>query len=277
MISEVMRKSKKPKIIVILGPTASGKSTLAVHLAKKFGCEVISADSRQVYRGLDIGTGKITRKEMRGIPHHMLDIVSPKKVFTAGEFKKEAEKIIRYLSERTFDRAGIERKGNVPIVAGGTGFYIDVLLGNTSLPEVPPNKKLRGRLDKKTTKALFAYLKKLDPKRAKTVGDTNRPRLIRAIEIAKALGYVPSSRKEIPYKVLKIGIRIDNNELKKKIRKRLFARLRRGMVAEVRRLHEKRLSWKRMYELGLEYRYISQYLTGKLTRGEMIEKLNRAI
>ena len=121
-----------PKIIVILGPTATGKSSLAVKLAKKFNGEVISADSRQVYKGLDIGTGKITKKEMRGIFHHLLDVINPKRTFTVAQYKKLAEKSIRY----------IVQKNKLPIIAGGTGFYTQALVDNLKLPEVPPDLEL---------------------------------------------------------------------------------------------------------------------------------------
>ena len=129
--------SKKPKIIVILGPTASGKSDLAVTLAKKIDGEIISADSRQVYKGLDIGTGKITNKEMQGIAHHLLDIVSPKKKFSASDFKKLAEQKIQKILDNK----------KTPIICGGTGFYIDALLGDKPIPEVPPDEILRKQLE----------------------------------------------------------------------------------------------------------------------------------
>ena len=136
----------KPRIIVILGPTASGKSDLGIKLAKKFKGEIISADSRQVYRGMDIGTGKVTRKEQRLAKHHLLDVVSPKKIFTVSDFKKLGEKSIK----------NILNKNKIPFIVGGTGFYIDALVKDSSLPEVPPNKKLRTKLEKISAKKLFA-------------------------------------------------------------------------------------------------------------------------
>ena len=157
------------KILVIVGPTASGKSDLAVKLAKKLNGEVISADSRQVYKGLDIGTGKISRKEMRGVPHHMLDVADPRKQFSVDLYKKMAEEELRYIDER----------GKLPIIVGGTGFYIDAVAGGVVLPDVPPNKKLRAILGKKSNAALFKMLKKRDPKRAKMIDANNKVRLIR--------------------------------------------------------------------------------------------------
>ncbi len=166
------------KLIVILGPTASGKSELAVKLAKKFNGEIISADSRQVYKGLNIGTGKITKKEMKGIGHHLLDVASPKRKFTVAQFQKLAFKKIRE----------IQRRGKTPFLVGGTGFYIQSVVDNISIPEVTPNWKLRKALEKKNTEELFSMLKKLDPARAKTIDSKNPRRLTRAIEIASAEG-----------------------------------------------------------------------------------------
>ena len=178
----LMKKNvKKPWIIAILGKTATGKSDLAVLLAKKWDGEVISADSRQIYRGLDLGTGKITKREMKGIPHHLLDIADSKKQFSVSEYKNLADKTIGEIISR----------GKLPIICGGTGLYIDAVLKNIVVPEVPPNKKLRKELEKKTVPQLFVILKKLDSRRAKEIDANNPRRLIRAIEIATALGSIP--------------------------------------------------------------------------------------
>ncbi len=275
MISQTNKKTKagaKEKIIVIVGQTATGKSDLAVRLAKKFNGEVISADSGQVYKGLKSGTGKITKKEMRGVPHHMLDIADPRRIYTVNQYKNNADQIIRY----------IVRKEKVPIVVGGTGFYINALLGTIQLPNIPPNKKLRTRLQKKTAGQLYAELKKRDPRRAKTIDMHNTARLIRAIEIVSALGKVPPLKTaEKKYDVLNIGLRIPDKELKQKIRARLLKRLAHGMLAEVKQLHRppsgRGVSWKRMEELGLEYRYLARYLQGTISKNEMAQQLNAAI
>ena len=163
---------------MVLGPTASGKSDLAVRLAKTFNGEVVSADSRQVYRGMNIGTGKITKKEMRGIPHHLLSVASPKKTFDVVQWKEKADKAI----------ADIIQRGKMPIICGGTGLYIKALVENVAYPDVPPDWKLRKTLERKTTHQLFATLQKLDPLRAQTIDPRNPRRLIRAIEIVKHTG-----------------------------------------------------------------------------------------
>lgn len=258
----------KPRILIILGPTATGKSDLAVRMAKKFKGEIISADSRQVYTGLDIGSGKITKKEMKGVPHHLLDVADPKKKFTVVEYKKLGEKAIQE----------IVAKNKLPIIVGGTGFYIEALVDGVILPDVAPDEVLRARLAKKSAKALFTMLKKLDPKRAKTIDPNNTRRLIRAIEIARALGKVPKLKKVKPqYDLLYIGLLLDPEELKKKIALRLKKRLAEGMIKEAINLHKKGLSWKRMEELGLEYRYLALYLQKKLTKEEMLKTLEKEI
>ena len=262
-----MQKTAKPKIIAVVGPTASGKSSLAVELAKKFNGEIISADSRQVYVGLNIGTGKITKKEMSGVPHHLLDVENPKNRFTVDLYKKLADKAI----------ADILARGKLPIITGGTGFYVDAVIKNVILPDVPVNPKLRAQLSKKTASQLFAQLKKVDPKRANEIGEHNKVRLIRAIEIVKAIGKVPPLKTEPKYDTLSIGIKIDKEKLHQKIYLRLISRLKQGMINEAKKLHGAGLSWKRMEDLGLEYRYLARYLTNKISKAEMIEQLNRAI
>jgi tRNA dimethylallyltransferase len=258
---------KKTKIIVILGPTTSGKSDLAVRLARKFDGEVVSADSRQVYKGLDIGTGKITKKEMRGVPHHLLDITDPRYIYSVAEYQKDAMKAVRY----------IVQKNKLPIVCGGSGFYIDSLLGSFSLPEIFSNKKLRQRLAKKSAQELFKILEKLDSRRAKEIDRHNPVRLIRAIEIAKTFGSVPTIRKSERFNSLKIGILTPPSILKTKIHQRLLVRIKKGMITEARRLHRGGLSWKRMEALGLEYRYLAKYLQGKISKKEMFSKLEGEI
>lgn len=259
-----MSQKAKTKLIVVLGPTASGKSDLAVALAQKYNGEVVSADSRQTYRGLDIGSGKITKREMKGIPHHLLDVANPKRQFTVAQYKRLADRAI----------ADISKRGKLPILCGGTGFYIQAVISGIAIPEVPPNKKLRAELEKKSPEQLFKILSKLDSRRAKEIDAQNPRRLVRAIEIAKALGKVPKlTTTDSPYEVLQIGITTDLETLKEKIAKRLALRMKRGMLAEGRRLREDGLSWKRMRALGLEYRMLADILTGAKPRAEAEEQL----
>ncbi|MFA7309949.1 MAG: tRNA (adenosine(37)-N6)-dimethylallyltransferase MiaA, partial [Candidatus Paceibacterota bacterium] len=253
----------KQRVLIILGPTASGKSALGVALAKKFNGEIISADSRQVYKGLDIGTGKITKREMQGVAHHLLDVASSKKNFSANDFVELGRIAIQ-------DCVG---RGKLPIIVGGTGFYIDSLVGRIVLPDVPPDLKLRARLENKSAKQLFALLARRDPRRAKTIEPNNKRRIIRALEIAAALGTVPAIKDRPLYNVLWIGIAPPDAVLRKNITIRLFARLRQGfggqartpggMIGEARRLRAAGLTYKRMNELGLEYRSLARHLQNK--------------
>jgi tRNA dimethylallyltransferase len=253
----------KIKIVVILGQTATGKSDLAVEIARRFNGEIISADSRQVYKGLDIGSGKITKREMEGVPHHLLDVANPKRQFSVAQYKKLADKKIEE----------INKKSKLSIIVGGTGFYIQAIVDDLVLPEVKPNSKLRKELEKKTTKELFEILKKLDKDRAKDIEKDNPRRLIRAIEIAKALGKVPKLKTNSKYDVLQIGLKLSEDKLKENIEKRLFARMKKGMVREVEKLHSQGLSWKRLESLGLEYKNLALYLQKKITKPELLEKI----
>ena len=258
----------KQKIIVILGPTASGKTGLAIRLAKTINGEVISADSRQVYKGLDIGSGKVTKREMNGVPHHLLDVTSPKNVFNAAQFQKLGQEKVKEIITR----------GNVPIICGGTGFYIQALVDSPVFPDVPPNKKLREQLEKKSTEKLGALLKKLDSRRYKTIDSNNRPRLIRAIEIANALGKVPKVTKaDSPFETLFIGVNPKEAELEKKIHDRLHARLKKGMIREVEQLRSSGISWKRLESFGLEYREIARFLQNKISKKDMVAQLETEI
>lgn len=264
------RPSPAIKIIVILGQTAVGKSDLGVALAKKFNGEIISADSRQVYKGLDIGSGKITKKEMKGVKHHLLDVANPKRQFSVAQYKKLAEKTILEIHNKNVQSSALH---TLPIVVGGTGFYIQAVVDGLVLPEVRPNAKLRKELERKTPKELFEILKKLDSTRAKDIEKDNPRRLIRAIEVAKALGKVPKLKKNGKYEVLQIGLKLSDEKLKENISKRLFARMKKGMVKEVEKLHSQGLSWKRLEALGLEYRCLAQFLQKKINKKEMLEKL----
>ena len=269
---------QKQKIIAVVGPTSSGKSALGIYLAQKLGGEVISADSRQVYKGLNLGTGKVTKKEMAGVPHHLLNVASPKKQFTADDFVKRATKVIDNI--------------DLPIVVGGTGFYVDTLLGRMSYPQVPPNPALRVRLEKKSVAALYKMLQDKDPARAKTIEPKHKRRIIRALEIAeyklrqttraRALQaarpestLASSSLAPQKYDILWLGLNPAPAKLKANIRKRLNVRLKQGMVAEAKRLHKAGLSYTRMHELGLEYRSLARYLQNKISKQGLFAEIER--
>lgn len=259
-------KQNKPKLIVIVGPNASGKSALGVILAKRFCGEIISADSRQVYRGLTIGTGKIKQHEMRGIPHHLLDVASPRRQFSVAEFKKRAKKTLW----------NILKRGHTPIIVGGTGFWIDTLIYDRAIPDVPPNEALRRTLAAKSPDKLLAILQKLDPRRARSIEQKNPRRLIRAIEIVRAIGRVPKLQTASPYNALWIGIRLPPATHEQRIRSRLKSRLNAGMIQEAVNLRAHGLTWRRFYELGLEYRFLAEYLQKKISKEEMILRIERS-
>jgi len=290
----------KPKLLVIIGPTASGKSDLTVSIAKRFNGEIISADSRQVYRGMDIGTGKVPRDASRKsqiansyyykrVPHHLLDVASPKRRFTVAQYKKLAQKAIKK----------ILAKGKIPIICGGTGFYIQAVTENLEIPEVKPDLKLRARLEKIATKELYKKLQKLDPRRAGEIDRFNRRRLIRALEIIYKTGkpvltlvipakagiqksepgfrVTPGMTNTNSFDALFLGIKKSPQELKTLIAQRLQKRLKQGMIAEVIKLHRQGVSWQRLDDFGLEYRWIAKYLQKQISREAMISRLQKEI
>jgi tRNA dimethylallyltransferase len=258
---------KLPKLIVIVGPTATGKTTLSIVLAKKFEGSIVSADSRQIYKGMDIGTGKITKKEMRGIPHYLLNVANPKRKFSVSQYQILAQKAINQI---------IKQK-RTPILVGGTGFYIQAVVDNLILPEIKPDWSLRSNLEKLTTEQLFNKLKNLDKRRSANIDPNNRRRLIRAIEIVKKTKKpIPSLlSKKTNFEPIFIGIQKSKEKISLAIQKRLKKRLKIGMIAEVKKLKRQGVSWKRLEEFGLEYRFIAQYLQGKIDYNEMVEKIQK--
>lgn len=250
-----------------MGPTSSGKTALSIEIAKQCNAEVLSADSRQVYRGLDLLSGKVTREEMEDIRHHLLDIADPRITFSVSDYKDAGTIVLDALEEQKI----------LPVIAGGTGFYIDALLGRTSLAEVPPNPTLRQGLEKKTLTELQEKLETLDPDRFATIDSLNPRRLIRAIEIAETLGKNPAPTNNNAFDVLWIGLEIPLEELREKIALRVHERLNAGMVEELRDLMTQGLSFERMEELGLECRYIGRHLQNKLSYEEMVDVLTQEI
>ncbi len=264
----------KPSILIVVGPTAAGKSELAVKLAKKFNGEVISADSRQIYRGLDIGSGKIEGQWQnkiflyKNIPHYLIDEANPRVQYSVARFQKNARKAI----------ADILSRGKLPIICGGTAHWVDAVVFEQSLPDVKPNTQLRTKLTKLTPAQLFTKLKKLDPARAKTIDAKNPRRLIRALEIIMTTGQaVPKVTTKSPYNPIWIGVNPGIKKLETNIQKRLQARLKQGMIKEVSNLHKQGLSWKKLESLGLEYKFCALYLQQKLSKTDMELLLYRAI
>lgn len=251
------------KILCIAGPTASGKSSRAVEEALARNGEVISVDSRQVYRGLDIGTEKITPDEMRGVPHHLIDIRDATEPYSAGDFVMDAARIIGQISSR----------GRLPILAGGTHFYFDALL--KGLPaSVPINPALRDELETYPTDELFAQVKDADPRRAGQLDPKNRRRLVRALEIIAAHGEVPT-RDAAPsaYDADWTVIDPPRDELRARIDARLASAFKRGLIDEVRRVRNQ-VGDPRLDELGLEYRIIGEYLRSERSEESLLPSLS---
>lgn len=259
-----MESPSKPTIVVIVGPTASGKTSLSLELAKKFNGEVINADSRQVYKGLDIGTEKITQEEMQGIPHHLIDVADTDEVYSAQRFVEDADESI----------AHIMSNGKLPIVAGGTFFYIDMLLRKITAPEVTPDIALRKELEGKDIETLYAELEQKDPERASAVDSKNKRRIMRALEILHVLPSVPKlPPQENPYETLIIGIEIDKKVLRTRLRTRAENALKKGLIEETQKLLHEGVSEKRLSEIGLEYRLVLEFLKGESTKAQLIQKL----
>ncbi|MCL4400190.1 tRNA (adenosine(37)-N6)-dimethylallyltransferase MiaA [Patescibacteria group bacterium] len=253
------------KIIVIVGPTGSGKTGLAVKIGKKFGGEIISADSRQIYRGLKIGSNYPSDKELKSVPHHLIGFVDPKNNFTVAEYQKKAFHIINIL----------KKKNKIPIICGGTGFYVRSITDGTVMPTVPPDEKLRNNLENKTIESLDEILKNLDKKRWGNIDLKNKRRVIRAIEIASVLGRVPDIEHRPPKEnILKIGIDIPKNKLKKSIETRAKSMLRSGLIKETKKLVSSGIGIKKINELGFEYKDVLRYINGEIkTKAELIDLL----
>jgi tRNA dimethylallyltransferase len=252
--------SVKPKVIFITGPTASGKSELAIYLAKKLNGEIINADSRQVYKYLDVGSGKWDmgkkvkiqrskgKSKINGVTFYLLSIAHPKRNYSLGRWLNDAHKAVRK----------IIKKGKVPIFCGGTILYLRAIKEGWILPKVKPDYKLRRDLEKKTNEELYKEIKKLDPRRAKELDPNNKRRLIRALEIIYALGKVPKIKKEPKYEFLIIAPKIEREKLFKRIKKRLLKRVP-GIIKEIKKLRKIGLSWKRIISFGLEYKWFGLY------------------
>ncbi|MBF0370196.1 MAG: tRNA (adenosine(37)-N6)-dimethylallyltransferase MiaA [Magnetococcales bacterium] len=254
-------------LIVVLGATATGKTALGVQLARHFNGEIISADSRQVYRGMDIGTGK-DLKEYGEIPYHGIDVVEPGDEFSLFDFQT--------LFGQAFQE--IQSRQKLPILVGGTGLYLEAVLLDYHLPRAPKNQALREELAPLDLTILQNRLKRARPTQHNTTDLIDRERLIRAIEIAEANAPPPpQTHPTPPLKPLVLGIRFERTQLRKRITQRLKARMQEGFIEEVARLHQEGVSFKTLEAFGLEYRFAALHLQGQLNRNDMFQKLNSAI
>jgi tRNA dimethylallyltransferase len=260
----------KINLIAIIGTTASGKTKLAVQLAKDMSSEIISADSRQVYRGLDIGTGKDLKDysiEGVTIPVHLIDIVDPEVEFSLFDYQKRFYQCFQDIFSR----------GIMPIMVGGSGLYIESIIMNYRLAKVPENSALRKELGKMDMNSLIQRLLAINPSVHNTTDLRDRERALRAIEIAEYLKDFRASHDESSMwsliAPLVVGIRLPRHILRNSIKNRLKRRFSEGMVDEVKKLHDRGIKWERLDLLGLEYRYVSRYLQGQITSDEMFQEL----
>jgi tRNA dimethylallyltransferase len=254
-----------PSIVAVMGTNASGKSALAVRLARHFSGEVVSADSRQVFRGLDLGSGKITREEMQGVPHHLIDVVRPNDFYSMADFQRQAYRAID----------GILARGHLPFLAGGTGLYLSAVTEGYRLSDKAPDLSYRAELEQLSTATLARMLEEELP--GSGIDPDNRNRVMRMLE--KLHSGDPGPGKSKPrYRVLKLGVTWDRETLKQRIDQRLALRMEQGMVEEVRRLLAEGASETFLKKLGLEYRYLTRYLAGEFPDEKaMTEELSLAI
>ena len=266
--------SKRP-FVIITGPTASGKTALSIELAKQIGGEIISADSMQVYRHMDIGSAKVTKEEMDGVPHHLIDVLEPSEEFNVVRFQEMARKAMEEIYER----------GKIPIIAGGTGFYIQALLYDIDFTETDENNSIREELEQKArtegASALHAMLKEIDPESAEAIHENNVKRVIRAIEFYRQTGKKISDHnrqereKSSPYQFLYYVIDLPRELLYSRIEQRVDQMIEQGLVEEVKALQAMGCTRDMVSMQGLGYKEILDYLNGQLTLDEAVYVLKR--
>ncbi|MGG1612297.1 tRNA (adenosine(37)-N6)-dimethylallyltransferase MiaA [Paenibacillus phoenicis] len=269
-----MTRNDKPKLLVLLGPTAVGKTKLSIELARDLSCEIISGDSMQVYRGMDIGTAKITKEEMGGIPHHLIDVLDPDEPFSVALFQEWCRKLIPEITER----------GHLPIIVGGTGLYIESVCYEFQFTEAGADEEFRARqqafAETYGVQALHAKLAEVDPKSAERLHPNDVRRVIRALEIFHITGETLSSQlekqqKQSPYELCLIGLTMDRQMLYKRIERRIDEMLRLGLVDEVRGLLRKGYSRDAVSMQGLGYKEIVEHLVDGVPLEAAVEKLKR--
>ena len=262
----------KPKVIVICGPTASGKTSLSIELAKKIDGEIISSDSMQIYKDMSIGTAKPTVEEMQGIPHYLLDFVLPSERYSVADFKKEATKKIEDILSRN----------KTPIIVGGTGLYVDSLTKNISYPEIEIDLKYREELEilieKNGLESLYRQAVQVDEQAMKNISANDKKRIMRVLEIYHQTGKTKTQLEAEsrlippPYQYIVFAIDMDREKLYERINKRVDIMIEQGLIEEVQELIEKYKEFPTAMQ-GLGYKEVVEYLDGKTTKDEMIEKL----
>ena len=257
--------SRLPKVVAVVGTNASGKSALGIELAKRYDAEIISADSRQVFRGLDLGSGKVTPEETQGVPHHLIDVREPNEFFSMADFQRMAYQAID----------DIRGRGRLPMIVGGTGLYVDSVLDGYLLSDKEPDLAYRAELEKLTTPQLYDMLLALRPD--VQVEKNNRNRVMRIIERIHD-GDDATPGKQARFESLRLGVSWPREVLGRRIDERLERRLEQGMIEEVQRLMDEGATTEFLLGLGLEYRFITQYLIGEIPdRQAMLDKLAIAI
>lgn len=262
----------KPKVIVICGPTASGKTALSIQLAKEINGEIISADSMQIYKYMDIGSAKVTKEEMQGIKHYMLDVVEPNKRYSVAEYKLEAEKCIEEILSRN----------KTPIVIGGTGLYIDALIYGIEFSDIKIDEEYRKYLtnlcEKEGLEKLYNMAVEIDPQAMKIISNNDKKRIMRVLEIYHETGKtkteqeIESRKNEVKYDYKVFAINWDREKLYERINKRVDIMIEQGLIEEVKDLLSKYENMPTAIQ-GLGYKEVKEYLDGDLTKEEMIEKL----
>ncbi len=254
-------------LVILLGPTASGKTALGAALATRFNGEIISADSRQVFKGMDIGTGK-DLAEYGDVPYHLIDVAQAGAEFSVFDFVKHFNGAFSEITQRK----------RLPFLVGGTGLYLNAVIEGYQFTEAPINKDLRDALQHKSHEALVEQLQQLRPNQHNNTDIADRERTLRAIEIAQAEQAGTANVIQVPnINPLILGIRWPREALKQRITQRLKARLDEGMVEEVEQLHQQGVGWSALHYYGLEYRFIAEYLQGNLNFNDLFQKLNAAI
>ena len=259
------------KLVVVAGPTASGKSSLGIALAQTWRGEIISADSRQVYRGLDLGAAKVTPAERALVPHHLLDVADPQEIYTVARFQREAIEAVNAILAR----------GHQPFLVGGSPHYIQAVVDHLDIPPVAPQPELRAQLEVRSLDDLLRELAALDPASAATIDRQNPRRIIRALEVCLMTGRPFSEQRGMArplYRCLQLAIDWPRPELYARIDRRVDERMSEGMLAEVSGLLAQGVSHERLDAFGLEYRFISRFLRGEFaSEAEMVQRLKFAI